>query len=83
VIFYVTAATSLRRRSGLLDSDHPWSRVGPLRRLEYFYTWPTRVISTVHPGLADALLEPGWHRVPGTGSMQARLRQLRELGTCQ
>src|SRR5229473_477540 len=83
VIFHVTAATSLRRRSGLLDSDHPWSHPGHLQRLRYFYTWPAQVIATAHPGLAAALLEPAWHRVPGTGSPQARLRLLRELGTRQ
>ena len=83
VIFHVTAATSLRRPSGLLDSDHPWSHPGHLQRLRYFYTWPAQVIATAHPGLAAALLEPAWHRVPGTGSPQARLRLLRELGTRQ
>ena len=83
VIFHVTVATSLRRRSGLLDSDHPWSHPGSLQRLRYFYTWPAQVIAAAHPGLAAALLEPAWHRVPGIGSPQARLRLLRELGTRQ
>lgn len=83
VIFHVTVATSLHRRPGLPDSDHPWSRAGPLQRLRYFYTWPAQVINAAHPGLAAALLEPAWHRVPGAGSPQSRLRLLRELGAGQ
>jgi predicted ATPase len=81
VIFHVTAATSLRRRAGVLQDDHPWSHPGPLGRLRYFYTWPAQVISGAHPGLGAALLAPAWHRVPGTGGTQSRLRLLRQLGT--
>jgi hypothetical protein len=83
VIFHVTAATSLRRRAGVLQDDHPWSHPEPLDRLRYFYTWPAQVISAAHPRLGTALLAPAWHRVPGTGGLQSRLRLLRELGTGQ
>jgi hypothetical protein len=83
VIFHVTMATSLRRRAGTLQDDHPWSRREPLDRLRYFYTWPAQVISAAHPRLGTALLTPAWHRMPGTGSLQPRLRLLRELGTGQ
>jgi hypothetical protein len=83
VIFHVTAATSLRRRAAALQGDHPWSHPQPLARLRYFYTWPAQVISAVHPHLGTALLAPAWHRVPGTGGPQSRLRLLRELGTGQ
>jgi predicted ATPase len=75
-----TAATSLRRRSGALQDDHPWSHPGPLDRLRYFYTWPAQLISAAHSGLGTALLTPAWHHVPGTGSLASRLRLLRELG---
>jgi hypothetical protein len=81
VIFHVAPATSIRRRAGTLDSDHPWSHPGPLARLRYFYTWPAQVISAAHPDLGAALLTPAWHRVPGTGGLPPRLQLLRELGT--
>lgn len=80
-VFHVAPATSLQRRAGTLDDGHPWSQPGPLRRLRYFYTWPAQVISAAHPELGTALLAPAWHRVPGTGGLQSRLRLLRDLGT--
>jgi hypothetical protein len=81
VIFQLTAAASLRRRVGSLQTGHPWSHPAPLQRLAYFYTWPAQVIWEVHPGLAAILLEPAWHRISGTGGVQARLRLLHQLGT--
>jgi hypothetical protein len=81
VIFDVAVTTSLRRRSARLDSDHPWTTTGPLRRLRYFYTRPIQVIAATHPGLAAVLLKPAWHKVPGTASPSARMRLLTGLAT--
>jgi predicted ATPase len=81
VIFDVAVTTSLRRRSARLDSGHPWTIPGPLRRLRHFYAWPAQVIAATHPGLAAVLLEPAWHRVPATASPGARMRLLSDLGT--
>jgi hypothetical protein len=80
VIFDVAVATSLRRRAARPNGDHPWTTEGPLRRLRYFYTWPTQVIAGTHPGLAAVLLKPAWHRAPGTASPRTRMRLLTSLG---
>ena len=83
VVFHLTAETSLRRRAGSLPPGHPWSHLAPLRRLAYFYTWTAQVISDADPSLAAILLAPAWHRISGTGNVQARLRLVHQLGTAR
>jgi hypothetical protein len=76
VIFCVGVATSVRRRSGRMRPDHPWSRVEPLRRLRSFYNHPVDIIARVCPELGARLRTAGWQRISGLDAPDRTVRRL-------
>ncbi|MEV6868277.1 AAA family ATPase [Streptosporangium subroseum] len=80
LVFDLDIATSLRRRSGMLDRGHPWSGARALRRLRAFYRHPARALSPACPGLATALRTPRWVFVSGNDDRHHVVERARALG---
>lgn len=68
VVLDVTPQTSLARRDGQLDSEHPWSRVAELERLRRFYLAPAEVLRLMGADLAMAFASVRWCPISGEGS---------------
>jgi hypothetical protein len=75
-VFHLDPATSLRRRTGRLSADHPWSRLAGLARLARFYRDPAAAIEPIHPELARQLRQATWRHLAGL-SIDQTLRLLR------
>lgn len=80
VVFDLDITTSLRRRAEALRHPHPWSRSGPLRRLQTFYRDPALVVRHLSPELADRLRAADWFDVLGTDSHPDVLKLVQALG---
>lgn len=79
VILQLNLSESLRRRSGRLRPEHPWSQVSTLRRLQIFYRHPVHSLARHAPHLSAQLGIVNWVHLPAITPMDM-LRAVQALG---
>lgn len=79
VVLHLNVTASLRRRSGHLKGEHPWSHPRALRRLQTFYRRPAHVLGQRCPDLSQLLRAARWTHLPVAGPGDA-LRVVESIG---